>query len=104
MQMIRDNSLCPLCKCKQSLLRDRGCWVQSRQWPQIQRGLLEKYKRSCSRNTNTKGLAREIRKELLEKYKYKGACSRNTKGVAREIQIQIQKHVHTSANPEIQNN
>ena len=71
MQMIRDNSLCPLSKCKQSLLRDRGCCAQSRQWPQIQRGLLEKYKRSCSRNTNTKGLAREIRKELLEKYKYK---------------------------------
>ena len=37
-------------------------------------------------------------------HKYKGACSRNTKGVAREIQIQIPKHVHTSANPEIQNN
>ena len=54
MQMIRDNSLCPLRKCEQSLLRDRGC-AQSRQWPQIQRGLLNKYKykESCLRNTKT---------------------------------------------------
>ena len=52
---------CPLAsKCKQSLLRDRGCG-QSRHWPQIQKELLEKYKRTSvekykkSLLTNTKG-------------------------------------------------